>query len=277
MTLQQTWRLIDSGPAEAAFNMALDEALALSVRQGSSPPVLRFYGWRGPAVTLGCFQKATDIDLGYCLAQGIPVVRRSTGGRAILHGAELTYSFSARTDLAFFSGGLMKSYGKISEAFEQALQNIGLQAEARTEREKGPVLAGSPLCFQSSSYGEMLLGSRKIVGSAQKRWPDGLLQQGSLPYKHNEELLLRIFRISRDELGTRLFGLREALPRLDERALKGALTAAFESRFAVRLEASVPSQAELQQAEALLCRKYLQDSWNLAVPSRQGSLRAAAV
>ncbi|MGC2064339.1 MAG: biotin/lipoate A/B protein ligase family protein [Thermodesulfovibrionales bacterium] len=270
--MEQTWRLIDSGKCAPAFNMALDEALALSVRQGSSPPVLRFYGWKIPSITLGCFQKLADIDLEYCLAQGIPVVRRPTGGRAILHDAELTYSFSARTDLDFFSGGIINSYRNISEAFHQALHRIGLQADVRREREKGAVLAGSPLCFQSSSYGEILLNGRKIVGAAQKRWSDGLLQQGSLSYEHNEELMLRICRVSRDDLRRCMTGIREALPELDEDRLKDALTAAFEDRFAVRLAASSPSPAEIQQAEVLLDQKYLRDSWNR--PSRRGSLQA---
>jgi lipoate-protein ligase A len=276
-TVGEAWRLIDSGRCDAAFNMALDEALALSVRQGGSPPVLRFYGWKSPAVTLGCFQKTADIDLAYCLAQGIPVVRRPTGGRAILHDAELTYSFSARTDIDFFSGGLLKSYRTISEAFHQALLNIGLQADARRKPEKGAVLAGSPLCFQSSSYGEILLGSRKVVGAAQRRWPDGLLQQGSLPYEHNMGLLLRICRVSRDDLRRCMAGIRETMPELDEDRLKAALTAAFEERFSVRLVASSPTQAELQQAAVLLSRKYLQDSWNLVLPSRREFLQRGPV
>ncbi|MBA4372851.1 MAG: hypothetical protein C0402_08290 [Thermodesulfovibrio sp.] len=273
--MKQTWRVIDSGPCEAAFNMALDEALAFSVRQGSSPPVLRFYGWKKPSVTLGCFQRTADIDLEYCLEQKVPVVRRPTGGRAVLHGAELTYSFSARTDLSFFSGGLINSYRSISVAFYQALLHCGLQADARREREKGAVLAGSPLCFQSSSYGEMLLHNRKIVGAAQKRWPDGLLQQGSLPYEHNEELMLKICRISREELRRSMTGLREELPDLDEGRLKDALIAAFEARFAVRLAASSLSRAEVQQTEVFLKQKYLQDSWNLELPSRRRTQQAA--
>lgn len=275
--MKETWRLIDSGLGDAAFNMALDESLALSVRQGISPPVLRLYGWNLPSVTLGCFQKPADIDLEYCLAQRIPVVRRPTGGRAILHGAELTYSFSARTDLAFFSGGLINSYRSISEAFHQALHRIGLQADARGDREKGSVLAGSPLCFQSSSYGEILFNGRKIVGAAQRRWVDGLLQQGSLPYEQNEELMLKICRVGRNEIHRRMAGIREVVPGLDEGRLKDALAAAFEDRFTVRLAVSSPSPAEVQQAEVLLDQKYLRDSWNLVLPSRRGSLQAGPV
>jgi len=275
--MEKTWRLIDSGRCDPAFNMALDESLALSVRQDSSPPVLRFYGWKIPSITLGCFQKLSDIDLEYCQAQKIPVVRRPTGGRAILHDAELTYSFSAKTDSDFFSGGLLNSYRNISQAFQQAFCHIGLKADARGEREKGAVLAGSPLCFQSSSYGELLLGSRKVVGAAQKRWADGFLQQGSLPYEHNEELMSRIFRVSRQDLRRCMTGLRDTVPEFDEARLKEALTAAFEDRFDVRLAASSPSPAEVQQAEILLEQKYHLDSWNLVLPFRGGAPRAGPV
>lgn len=269
--MKEIWRCIDSGNCDAAYNMALDEALAVSVRSGSSPPVLRFYGWKTPSVTLGRFQRISDIDLVFCREQGIPVVRRPTGGRAILHDDELTYSFSARTEGNYFSGGLLRSYRNISEACCQALQRIGLQADAKKQRERGTVLAGSPLCFQSCSYGEMQVNSRKIVGAAQKRWADGLLQQGSIPYAHNEDLMLKICKITRDDLHRCMAGIRETMPELDAAALKNALIAAFEDRFAVRLVSSSPSPAELDQAQKLLEQKYLHDAWNLTLPPRPES------
>ena len=101
----KTWRLINSGTGSASYNMALDEAIAISVRKGGSPPTLRLYSWDMPSVTLGCFQKIRDIDIEYCRDASIPVVRRPTGGRAILHNKELTYSFSAKTDNDFFFKG----------------------------------------------------------------------------------------------------------------------------------------------------------------------------
>ena len=187
------WRLIDSGPCDAFYNMALDEAIATGVRRGSAPTTLRLYGWDRPALTLGCFQKASDINIEYCQSKDIPVVRRPTGGRAILHGDELTYSFSANTDRGPFSDGLLDSYRRIGIAFSIAFRKIGVKAEPKKEREKGRVLSRSPLCFQSSSFGEILADNKKLVGSAQKRWNDGLLQQGSIPYLSHEEKLEGIF------------------------------------------------------------------------------------
>lgn len=123
--------------------------------KGSAPPTLRLYGWNRAAVTLGCFQKTSDINIGYCRCHDIPIVRRPTGGRAILHGDELTYSFCAKTDRGPFSHGLLDSYKKISTAFAIALRKIGVKAEPKNERERGRVLSRSPLCFQSSSFGEI--------------------------------------------------------------------------------------------------------------------------
>lgn len=125
----KTWRLINSGPGSASYNMALDEAIAISVRKGSSPPALRLYSWDRPSVTLGCFQKIREIDTEYCRDASIPIVRRPTGGRAILHNKELTYSFSVKTDNALFSKGIFDSYEKISAAFYLALKKLGFSPE----------------------------------------------------------------------------------------------------------------------------------------------------
>ena len=258
------WRLIDSGPCGASYNMALDEALAASVRKGASPPVLRLYGWDRPSLSIGCFQKVSDLDLRYCSEKGVPVVRRPTGGRAVLHGSELTYSFSVRTDRGVFSKGLLDSYKKLGAAFELAFRKTGLRTEIRQQREKGGVLAGSPLCFRSGSYGELLFGGKKLVGSAQKRWQDGLLQQGSIPYLHDEEALRGVFRLGTGLLpGDFMTGLKEALPGLDEAVFKSTVAASFEETFSIRLVPSHPSQEELSLALELQELKYLLPQWTL--------------
>jgi len=259
----EQWRLIDSGPCGAFYNMALDEAIAAEVRKGPAPPTLRLYGWDRASVTLGCFQKTSDIDMEYCKAQDIPVVRRPTGGRAILHGDELTYSFSAKTDRGPFSHGLLDSYKRISMAFLIALTKIGVRAGAKNEREKGRVLSRSPLCFQSSSFGEILVENKKLVGSAQKRWDNGLLQQGSIPYLSQKEKLEGIFGVEKTaSLRDCVKALKDCIPLLDEDAFRRAVASSFEEAFGIRLLLSAPSQEESLLAEELLHRKYLQDHWN---------------
>lgn len=258
------WRLIDSGPCSAAYNMALDEAIATAVRRHDAPPTLRLYGWTGPAVSLGCFQKAADVDIAYCSTRNIPVIRRPTGGRAILHGNELTYSFAVRTDLSPFSQGLLESYRIISSAFARAFRKLGLCVESKDRRERGRVLVRSPLCFQSSSYGEILSNNRKIVGSAQKRWKNGLLQQGSVPYAYDSETARHIFggRFA-SETEDRMTTVKTVLPDLDDAAFRQAITEAFEETFCVSLLASHPTAEEALLARELEKQKYLHDSWNL--------------
>lgn len=265
----ETWRLIESGPCDASFNMALDEAIALSVRNKGLPPTLRLYGWDRPSVSLGCFQKVTDIDRAYCDSRGIPVVRRPTGGRAILHGDELTYSFSVRTDTPPFSKGLLDSYGRIGAALGLALGRIGLQAEAKAEREKGSVLAGSALCFRSASYGEILVAGRKVVGSAQKRWDNGLLQQGSLPYGFDPEEMGRVFGKDAGGSGAGMAGLRELVEGFDEGSFRDTLVAAFETVFGVSLLSAPPTQEEQTAALRLAEEKYRHPDWTLGRPGRQ--------
>jgi lipoate-protein ligase A len=259
----ETWRLIDSGRCGAAFNMALDEAIATRVRRGGLSPVLRLYGWDRPSLSLGCFQKVSEVDAGYCRSRGIPIVRRTTGGRAILHDEELTYSIAAATGSGPFSRGLLDSYRKIAEAFHLAFQKLGVQAASKGRREKGRVLAGSPLCFQSSSYGEILIENRKVVGSAQKRWEDGMLQQGSVPYAFREDDIRRIFGAGRyTALKGCTIGLREVLPNFGEERFREAVVSSFGEVFGIRFLPDRPSPEELFLARELEEEKYLQDHWN---------------
>ena len=257
------WRLIDSGPGCASYNMAMDEAIALSVRRHGAPPTLRFYGWDSLSLSIGCFQKSADLDLAYCTSHDIPVVRRPTGGRAILHDSELTYAFSARTDHPRFSRGLLDSYRSISSAFCLAFKKIGVAVEARMTKERGRVLTGSPLCFSSSSYGEILVDRRKLVGAAQKRWHDGLLQQGSVPYAYDEESMRHIFGAHEHRQARECrAALREAVTDFSEQKLKDAIIGAFGETFGVSLQVSPPSLPEIRLAQELETQKYLLDSWN---------------
>jgi len=261
--MSPVWRLINSGPGSASYNMALDEAIATSVRNREAPPTLRFYTWVRPSLSLGCFQKTSDLDLDYCRHNAIPVVRRPTGGRAILHGDELTYSFSVRTDEKPFSEGLMASYRRISSAFNLAFRKIGISVESKMQRERGRVLTGNPLCFESSSYGELLLNNRKIVGAAQKRWKDGLLQQGSIPYICDKGKIAHIFGRKASETENTMHGLKDIVPGFDDQKFRKAVQAAFEETFRISLLTSHPDPEGHQLALELEQRKYLQDSWNL--------------
>jgi lipoate-protein ligase A len=257
------WRLIDSGPCAASHNMAVDEALALSVRNRHSPPVLRFYEWLEPSVTIGSFQKINSINVSYCREHRIPLVRRLTGGRAILHGKELTYSLSARTDNEPFSSGLLGSYMKIAEAFRVAFASSGLSPEIRGRRERSNGMK-IPHCFHSTSFGEITLQGKKVAGAAQKRWRESFLQQGSLPFEIEREAIQGIFGIqSSAELNDRMIGLLEAAPWIDPGRLKEAIRSSFEAAFDVILLHSCLSREESLLAMEIERQKYLSEGWNL--------------
>jgi lipoate-protein ligase A len=251
---------MDTGPGGACFNMALDEAIARLTIGGGSPPTLRVYGWSLPSVTLGRFQRASDVDTALCSSEDIPVVRRPTGGRAILHGEELTYSFSAPTSGGIFAGDLFRSYSILGSAFLGAFRSLGLDAEA-SGRKKSSGVDRNPLCFSSTSFGEISLGGRKIIGSAQRRWPGGMLQQGTVPLDVPREMTSRIFLRAGDEVEG-LMGLREADRTISYDSLKEALAMGFRDSLGVILEDAIPSREEMRLAARLEEEKYRSRKWN---------------
>lgn len=252
------WRYIDSGACDAAYNMALDEAIAAAVRKGDSPPTLRLYGWLLPAVSLGAFQGIVDIDTSYCAEHDIQVVRRLTGGRGILHGEELTYSFSAGND-GLFSQGLLESYRHISSAFSLALQKMGLTVRMKNRREKGRTLARSPLCFQSTSYGELTIKGKKLIGSAQKRWDNGFLQQGSIPFTIDYAMLASVFK--KNVSSSDFAGLKDIAHNFNCEEFKKYLVGSFETFFGISLLQGRPSGQEVAQAHTLCAEKYRDPLW----------------
>lgn len=266
--MHETWRFIDTGNSDAAYNMAIDESIAYHVRKRHGPPTLRFYGWIKPSVSLGYFQKISDVDLEYCIRQNMPVIRRPTGGRAILHGDELTYSFAALTTSGLFSKGLLDSYRTLSEAFRRAFVICGMKPANRLimNRERSSNRRSqqhNPLCFALASYGEMTVDCKKIIGSAQKRWRDVLLQQGCIPVKLNKKEMTKIFKIGFQETLDNMFiGLTELIPDFSIELFKYAIRTAFEETFHIKLTSSAPSEDEIALAAKLKAEKYQTPQWN---------------
>lgn len=259
--IMDDWRFIDTGACGVAYNMALDEAIATFVRKGISPPTLRFYGWTTPSVTIGYFQKIKNVDIEYCAQRNISVVRRLTGGRAVLHYDELTYSFSAKIGRGFFSKGLFDNYKKIGYALAYALSAIGLNPELKLKRKTSGIR--NPLCFQSTSYGEITINNKKIIGSAQKQWEDCLLQQTSIPYSLNKEEICKVFRFEYGQiLREQMLGLRDIFPELKTDDLKNAIRNSFEEIFGVRFIHASPSELEISLAKETEAQRYLSEQWN---------------
>lgn len=176
---------MDSGPNLGAYNMAVDEELLTRARAGKAVPVLRFYTWDPPAVSIGRFQAMkTAVNADACTRHGFDIVRRITGGRAVLHNQELTYSIVARADDPLFPSTVLGTYKVIATGLLAGLNNLGIAAEMVSRSGRHAALvekkAKDPACFSSPSWYEILVNGRKIIGSAQRRMRGAFLQHGSI-------------------------------------------------------------------------------------------------
>ncbi len=263
------WRLLNTGVGTAPWNMAVDEALLLSC--DAQPHItLRFYHWERPTLSLGYFQDISEIDVEECARRGFAWIRRPTGGRAVLHKNELTYSFVA--PIAFLGESVSRSHEQISQALALGLQRLGLRVEFAQHRERERDL--SAVCFAAPAPVELTIQKKKIIGSAQMRTKKSLLQHGSIPLSIDFEALAAVLRIS-DPLALRLLrqkavGLGE-FRELSQEELRAALLTGFEERFGQRFAPSSLNADERALAEEL-CEKYATREWNwrASSPNPQG-------
>ena len=261
-----TWRLIDEGPLDGPANMALDEALLSCFDPRQSLPVLRLYGWEPPALSVGRYQDAeAALDLELCAADGVPVVRRMTGGGIIFHARELTYSIICAPEHIGEAAGVKEGFRRLCGFLLGTYQRLGLNAAFATDLNLAGALLGqrTAFCFAGKEEFDVLVNGQKIGGNAQRRLRGAILQHGSLPLESRVQHALRYLReaapgaagaVSLAELGLR--------PELA--ALKGMLVDSFQERLGVRLQATSPSSAELAEAARLEQTKYRCDDWNLA-------------
>jgi len=161
--------------------MAIDQAIQESVAMGAALPTLRLYAWDPPCLSLGFAQPVAQIDRARAGALGWDIVRRPTGGRAILHTDELTYSIVLPTSDPRVTGGVLESYQRLSQGIVAGLELLGLRVEvqpgiplSQAEREK-------PVCFEAPSAYEITWQGRKLAGSAQVRRRQTVLQHGTIP------------------------------------------------------------------------------------------------
>ena len=264
-----TWRLVITDPASGAWNMAVDEAIATLSARGDVPPTLRFYQWRPAAVSLGRHQPVEDIDLARLQERGWGIVRRPTGGRAILHIDELTYSIAGPVDEPRLQGAVLDVYNRISQGLLTGLRRLGVPAEkAPADKRAGQDVSAA--CFEVPSAYEISVGNQKLIGSAQRRAGGYVLQHGSLPLHGDITRLVEVMAFE-DESQRRAFRAH-----LAERAttLEAALgrRASFWEAAAVLLdglnsvlEVDFDEQSltpeELALAQEIEAEKYGSDAW----------------
>jgi len=258
------WKLLDTGIRHAAWNMALDEAL-LQMAEIEQIPILRFYGWETPTLSLGYFQSVDEVDLEACERAGFDWIRRPTGGRAVLHDRELTYSVVG--PIALLAESVEKSYELLSEALAWGLRELGLRAEL-TLRRPDARAEKNPVCFVAPAYAELTIQGKKVIGSAQMRTKHAVLQHGSIPLTLDYQKLVQVFKLERSEdtlrlLGEKSAGLEEFLSRaLSLEELKRAIQKGFERRFDLEFEPIALSEHVAERACTLFAEKYSTRAWN---------------
>lgn len=269
-----TWRIIiDDAPRSGAANMAMDQALAETCAAGEAPPTLRFYRWQPPAVSLGRHQPISDVDAGVVDELGYEIVRRPTGGRAILHTDEFTYSVAAPDHEPRVQGSVMEAYLRLSEALLAGLRRLNVPAD----KAGGDVRAGSDVsaaCFETPSAYEITAGNRKLMGSAQSRRAGYVLQHGSLPLYGDIGRLVDVLALAptvrarlRRDLVNRACTLAQALdvpedsPLVQYESIAQAMQQGFAEVLNLDFQPSPPTPAELRRTAELIRLQYGNADW----------------
>lgn len=254
-------RFIDTGFNGAFTNMAIDEALAVLCRE----PILRIYQWKPAAISVGYNQNMTEeISMEYCKKSNIDIVRRISGGKAVFHDDELTYSFILPENTNILPQDVVESYKIIANALVISLKKIGINASIKETNEK----IKTPICFNSSSWYELAANSKKISGSAQRRLEGKILQHGSILIGFDYDKNSLLFNSHNDfdnieNLKKRITSVKNELKKeIDIKKLKEALRYGFERNFNFKSVNDALSNQEILLAKKLLERKYSTDEWN---------------
>ncbi|MFQ6128382.1 MAG: biotin/lipoate A/B protein ligase family protein [Thermoplasmata archaeon] len=246
------WRLLETGHSNAFHNMAMDEAIMEARKEGKVPPTLRLYGWSPKAVSIGYFQRLHDgVYVEKCRDLGIDIVRRITGGGAVFHDMEVTYSVVASETGDSIPQNIQESYELICAGIVEGLKNAGLEASI-------------------SPTNDVVVGSAKISGNAQTRRKGIILQHGTILLDADYETMLSILKVGGEKTrrGTicmpreRVTSLRElSLDGYDFQKISSQLVKGFEKALGAELARERPTREELERTEELSRTKYASQQW----------------
>ncbi len=255
---QRPWRLLLETPRDGPTNMAIDEALLLSCQASGGRPTLRLYRWHPPTVSFGCYQPIDgEVDLTACGQLGVSLVRRPTGGRALLHHHELTYSLVL--PISGGSRGVLHDYRWISHCLLLGLRRLGLSATmSRGERDTEGCRG---LCFLATSRYELAVNGQKLVGSAQRRLSRALLQHGSLLIAIDYAQWTAVFPRGQalTHRATAIESLLGRRPSYEEVAK--AVVTGFAESVGMHFENSELTMEEWSLAQDLVARRYANPEW----------------
>ena len=267
--MTDTWRYILTPPARGAWNMAVDEAILESIGHGASLPTLRLYAWNPACLSLGYAQSYKDVDLARLKANGWELVRRVTGGRAILHVDELTYSVITPPDDPHMAGTVLESYQRLAKALICAVRTLGLPVEMEENAPSADATKG-PVCFEVPSAYEIVVEGKKLIGSAQARKKEGILQHGTFPLYGD---LTRITQAlvfpderSRTAAGEKLLTRATTAELVTGKVIPWETAVpvflnAFETNLEINLQCGELSSEEKARADELVIKKYDHPAW----------------
>lgn len=263
------WRLLITPSARGAWNMAVDESILEHIGRGESLPTLRLYAWDPACLSLGHAQPFSDVDVDRLKERSWDVVRRATGGRAILHTDELTYSVIAPNDEPRVEGGVLESYNRLAEALLFAVKNLELPVEMKEGKADGNGRT-NPICFDVPSSYEITVNGKKLIGSAQARKKEGVLQHGSLPLTGDLARICQVLVFENESvrqaaskrLLARAATVESALGRaVSWEAAAQAFGHAFEAQLGISLKRGEMSESESKRADELVKEKYDHPVW----------------
>ena len=264
--MTETFRFVNTGVRDAALNMAIDEAVLLHHLRGDAPPTLRVFRWETPSISLGRFQHVEREMLPeVCRERGVALVRRPTGGRAVYHRDEFTYSIVIGKRYGVPSG-IVAAYAYLARGLLAALARLGVRAELSDERvSKHP----SAACFASSTQADLTSGGFKLIGSAQVWKDDALLQQGSLPLDDRAAEFFSMLRYASEEAREEALALyrekttplRTFAPEVTWDDVARAFREGFSEALEVEFAPGELSDSEWEMARQLVEEKYSKLEW----------------
>ncbi|MFD2759758.1 lipoate--protein ligase family protein [Lentibacillus juripiscarius] len=269
--MHKEWYFLDSGYQDAAVNMALDEALLNWHSEGKIPPTLRFYGWSRPTLSIGQFQKSDKaIDFDAVRSYNCHFVRRLTGGSAVLHDNELTYSIVVSEDQPGIPASVREAYYVLSKGLVEGFKNLGITVDYAMP-DKDTARDRTAVCFEKAAFYEMMADGKKLSGNAQTRNKGVLLQHGSIPMDMDTGMLYDLFRFPSEAIKQRKReAFQEKAVTIDQLTnkthtydmMKHAFYAGFESGLGVTLRPFELSRQQWEEVYHLAETKYRSDEWN---------------
>lgn len=275
--MREEWCFLDTGFNDAAINMALDESLLNWHSEGKIPPTLRFYGWATPSLSVGHFQEVDKIiDFNALQRNNCQFVRRLTGGSAVLHDDELTYSLVISEQHPSIPKSVREAYYVLSKGVLEGYKNLGIPVDYAIP-EKSSKKDRTAVCFEKPAYYEMVVGGKKISGNAQTRKKGVLLQHGSIPMRIDTQMLFDLFcypaeeirQSKRDSFANKAITIDQIANKVHNYdMLKEAFLQGFQTGLDITLKPITLSENQWDEVYGLAKSKYTLNSWNMTETKR---------